>query len=181
MNSPSNFYPFMKHKTKIKTEVKYIPFACPYCYKVAHYSKPSLIRHIKMNAKEQIKATEKSVSAESSIEILRDYVAGVGYSDYQKVLPKLKAGLKLDLTWERKNKFDPNAIRVDFEGTKLGYISKKDNAKIHQYRKGGAKVTCELTAVNHGNPSHTLLCISVKVSTEPPSQTITQGDQKISG
>ena len=159
-------------KTKAKKTIKFLHLKCPECNHVTNYETSYLYQ--RMNIKE-------SVTVEPPIEILRDYLAGVGYSDYQRVLQQLKVGDKLDLTWERKNKFDPNAIRVDYKGTKLGYIAKKDNQKVHQYREGGAKVTCELTAINHGNPSHTLLCVSVKVSTERSSQSITSGDQKISG
>jgi len=130
--------------------------------------------------KEPMKVTTAEQTQDKPVEILRDYIAGVGFSDYQKVLKQMKVGDSLSLTWERGNKYDPKAIRIDWKGTKLGYVSRKENAKVHQYREGGAKVTCELTAINEGNPSHTLLCVSIRVSTEKSSQSVTQGDQKIS-
>lgn len=138
--------------------------------------------HIFAVKKEPMKVTKEERDQEQNkpVEILRDYIAGVGYSDYQKVIKQMKVGDSLSLTWERGNKYDPKAIRIDWKGTKLGYVSRKENAKIHQYREGGAKVTCELSAINHGNPSHALLCVSIRISTEKSSQSVTQGDQKIS-
>ncbi len=154
---------------------------CPHCSIVTAYIKEKLklIPQIKM----------KSSVEQTPVEILRDYIAGVGFSDYKKVFSRLKEGQLLSLTWERSNKYDrdkgasySNAIRIDFEGVKLGYVPSSKNKMVHQYRQGGAKITCELTAINHGNPSHTLLCVSIKITEQPnASVTRTEGDQKISG
>lgn len=155
-------------------------FTCPHCGVESYKTFAWFAMQRRKEKSMKVTKEEHDQEQNKPVEILRDYIAGVGFSDYKKVLDQMKEGDKLDLVWERRNRFDSKAIRIAWKGTKLGYVSRKENAKIHQYREGGAKVTCELTAINEGNPSHTLLCVSIKVSTEKSSQSITQGDQKIS-
>jgi hypothetical protein len=155
-------------------------FTCPHCGVESYKTKAWFAKQRRKEKSMNVTKEERDQEQNKPVEILRDYIAGVGFSDYQKVLKQMKVGDSLSLTWERGNKYDPKAIRIDWKGTKLGYVSRKENSKVHQYREGGAKVTCELTAINEGNPSHTLLCVSIRVSTEKSSQSVTQGDQKIS-
>ena len=113
-----------------------------------------------------------------AVEVFRDYIAGVGRSDYQQVLPQLKAGTPLELTWERGNLYnrDPSnsysyAIRVSYKGVKLGYVPAKNGANqtILQYRDGGAKVTAKLTAVDRNAVAYNMLCMAIEVSSPIPN------------
>ncbi len=112
-----------------------------------------------------------------AVEVFRDYIAGVGRSDYQQVLPQLKAGTPLELTWERGNRYDRDpsnsysyAIRVSYKGVKLGYVPAKNGANqtILQYREGGAKVTAKLTAVDRNAVAYNMLCMAIEVSSPIP-------------
>ena len=87
------------------------------------------------------------------IEVGRVSVAGVQYSDYQKC-KSIKAGQKVKLFWEKKNHYDPNAIRVDLNGIKLGYVPKGEfQDLLHEYLGMGIKVTTEIVAFNPTNPT----------------------------
>lgn len=86
-------------------------------------------------------------------ELFRCNIAGVQYSDYQLCLG-LKAGAKLDLWWERGNPHDPQAIRVEYRGIKLGYIPRGPfQEKLHEYLQNGIKVFTSMVSVNENNPS----------------------------
>jgi len=58
------------------------------------------------------------------------FIAGVKFHDLGKVIKDLFEGVGLTLVAEPKNKFDPNAIRIEHEGTMLGYVPKKFSAEI---------------------------------------------------
>lgn len=93
-------------------------------------------------------------------EIYENSLAGVQYSDYQRV--SLKAGDKLQLVWERGNAHDSNAISVRKDGTHIGYIKATDTHILHEYRKYGVKLHTELVSFNKNNPSWSALVIRVK-------------------
>lgn len=65
-----------------------------------------------------------------SNELLCSTVAGWGWHDGDSVWGMLKPGKKLRLVREASNKHDKLAVALYFSNTKIGYIPKKDNAKI---------------------------------------------------
>ena len=83
--------------------------------------------------------------------IHNDFLAGVSYGDFQLV--DIKVGDKVDLVHERGNIYDKNAIRVDFNGRKLGYIKRDRTADIHNAKKAGRKIEGYITAIHRNNPS----------------------------
>jgi len=87
-------------------------------------------------------------------EMFRFNIAGVQYSDYQ-LASTIKAGDSLKLIWEKANKFDPNAIRIEWKGIKLGYVPSKGKYQtmLHDYRKMDFKIECKVVSVNKNNPS----------------------------
>lgn len=91
--------------------------------------------------------------------ILEFFVAGVKFYDYQQT--QLKAGDKLTLTWERSNQYDKNAIRVDFQRTKLGYVPRELTHKLHWERLAGRKVTAIVRSFNKSNPSWETIRVKV--------------------
>lgn len=94
----------------------------------------------------------------------RFFIAGVAYSDYQQDMG-LKPGVKLDLFWEKSNKFDSNAIRVEHNGHKLGYIPRTSDdcvqELLHQYRMARIKVYPYLVSYNKTNPTYRMLTIKI--------------------
>ena len=98
------------------------------------------------------------------IELFRCNLAGVQYSNYQTCVG-LKAGSPLKLTWERNNKFDDQAIRVDYYGAKIGYIPKGNNQEVlHAHREDGSKVTCSVVAYNKTNPTWNMICVKCEIT-----------------
>ncbi len=54
-------------------------------------------------------------------------VAGMRYWDGALVLEELKAGMALELEAEPDNPFDPDAVALCWEGTKIGYLPREVN------------------------------------------------------
>ena len=63
----------------------------------------------------------------------------------QKVIEDLKEDDELDLICEPDNKFDPNAIRIEFEDTMLGYVPKKFSAEVSAALEVGHDLECKIT------------------------------------
>lgn len=82
------------------------------------------------------------------MEIYRDYIAGVQFA--RPDFTKLVVDEPLTLVWERDNKFDARAIRIDqtATGQKLGYIKKIDNLLIHNALADGNKLEAKLTFIS---------------------------------
>ncbi|MBZ0091586.1 MAG: HIRAN domain-containing protein [Sulfuricellaceae bacterium] len=59
-------------------------------------------------------------------------VAGFQYHSGEALWPQLAAGQPLTLMREAENPYDPRAVRVDWQGYKLGYIPRLDNAAVAQ-------------------------------------------------
>jgi hypothetical protein len=64
------------------------------------------------------------------IELQRSPVAGFQYHQGEVVWPMLAVGTFLTLVREPENQYDPRAVRVDWQGHKLGYVPRIDNAAV---------------------------------------------------
>lgn len=59
------------------------------------------------------------------------FIAGVKFHPgAAEQIRKLEVGEDLELVPEPDNKFDPNAVRIEYGGTLLGYVPKKFSAEI---------------------------------------------------
>jgi signal recognition particle subunit SEC65 len=76
------------------------------------------------------------------------YIAGVQFHDMKKVLNDLKIGDELDLIREPDNKYDPNAVRIEFGGVMLGYVPKKFSAEVSGALEIGVELECVIDKVN---------------------------------
>lgn len=60
------------------------------------------------------------------------HVAGLSYWDAAVVHDELKPGCELTLEAEADNPYDPQAVTVSYDGTKIGYIPRNNNTQISQ-------------------------------------------------
>jgi len=103
-------------------------------------------------------------------EVCRFNVAGVQYYDYQLCVG-LKAGSPLKLWWEPSNQFDASAIRIEYNGVKIGYVPKGPKQDLlHSYRESKVKVHATLVAYNKTNPSWNMLYVKCEVENKTKQQ-----------
>ena len=57
-------------------------------------------------------------------------LAGYRYGEGAALWPLLQRGDALELVREADNPHDPNAVRVDWRGRRLGYVPRRDNAAL---------------------------------------------------
>ncbi len=59
----------------------------------------------------------------------------------------LTIGAALDLVREPDNAYDSRAVRVDWQGQKLGYVPRIDNAAVSHLLDNGQAVTAEIVGL----------------------------------
>lgn len=80
-------------------------------------------------------------------------LAGFQYHHGEALWPQLSAGQSLQLVREPDNRFDDRAVRVDWQGHKLGYIPRLDNAAVSQLLDRGERLEAVISGLqNSSNP-----------------------------
>lgn len=80
-------------------------------------------------------------------------VAGFQYHSGEALWAQLAVGQPLALTREADNAFDEHAVCVDWQGQKLGYIPRLDNAVVSQLLDRGETLEAVIVGLeNSSNP-----------------------------
>jgi len=74
-------------------------------------------------------------------------LAGFQYHQGPQLWAQLQPGQTLTLTREPANPYDPRAVRIDWNGAKLGYLPRLDNAAASQLLDRGERVTARIAAL----------------------------------
>ncbi|MDE2388538.1 MAG: HIRAN domain-containing protein [Betaproteobacteria bacterium] len=78
-------------------------------------------------------------------------VAGFQCHRGETLCPQLATGQSVTLTREPDNRFDQHAVRIDWQGEKLGYIPAKDNAAISQLLDRGETMSALIVGLKKSN------------------------------
>lgn len=100
-----------------------------------------------------IAASAPLVQATTSkrIELQKSPVAGFQYHQGETVWPMLAVGAALDLVREPENAHDARAVRIDWQGRKLGYMPRIDNAAVSQLLDRGERLQAEIASLHTSN------------------------------
>lgn len=63
----------------------------------------------------------------------------------------LQTGMWLELVREPQNAFDARAVRVDWQGHKLGYMPRAENAAVSHLLDHGEGVSAKILALQTGD------------------------------
>ncbi|HTE14169.1 MAG TPA: HIRAN domain-containing protein [Burkholderiales bacterium] len=88
--------------------------------------------------------TPLSVRAEASIIVQQSPLAGFQYYDGKALWDDMKLGDALTLVRERDNPHDANAVRVEWNGSRLGYVPRRENADVARQMDRGAPVKARI-------------------------------------
>lgn len=78
-------------------------------------------------------------------------VAGFGHGDGARVLGRIAADDALALVREPGNPHDPRAVRVEWNGVKLGYVPRAHNADIARRLDAGETLRATVSELHHDN------------------------------
>jgi hypothetical protein len=80
-------------------------------------------------------------------------VAGFQYHQGETLWPQLAVGQPLQLVREADNQYDDRAVRVEWQGRKLGYIPRLDNAAVSQLLDRRERIEAVIASLaESGNP-----------------------------
>jgi hypothetical protein len=89
-------------------------------------------------------------------------LAGFQYHHGEALWPQLTVGQTLQLVRETDNKYDDRAVRVDWQGRKLGYIPRLDNAAVSQLMGRGEGLDAEIAWLNESRNPWERIGVEVK-------------------
>lgn len=99
-----------------------------------------------------------SVRAEASIIVQQSPLAGFQFYDGKALWDEMKLGDALTLIRERDNPHDANAVRVEWNGNRLGYIPRRENADVARQMDRGAPVKARIVKLTQArNPWQRIL------------------------
>ncbi len=81
-------------------------------------------------------------------------LAGFRYGEAAEVMPLMQAGDALELVREQDNPHDPDAVRVEWRGRKLGYVPRRQNATLAWGLDRGTPLRARVSRLDdHPNPA----------------------------
>ena len=91
----------------------------------------------------------QSPASAESIKILvqSSPLAGSQYYGAKRLRGEIRVGDHLALTREADNRHDRNAVRVDWNGQKLGYVPRAENRAVAQALDAGEALEARVSAV----------------------------------
>lgn len=89
-------------------------------------------------------------------------VAGFQYYHGESLWPQLAANQRLILIREPDNSHDKRAVRIDWQGLKLGYVPRDDNAAISQLMDRGETLSALITGLRKSHNPWERIEVEVK-------------------
>jgi hypothetical protein len=94
-----------------------------------------------------------AVYGEASIIVQQSPLAGFQYYDGKARWAEMKVGDVLTLVREPGNPHDANAVRVEWNGSRLGYVPRRENADVARQMDRGAAVKARIVKLTEArNP-----------------------------
>jgi hypothetical protein len=86
-----------------------------------------------------------SADTHSQILLQSSPLAGFHYYEGKLLWSEMKVGDALQLVREPDNSYDINAVRVEWQGHKLGYVPRADNEALARFMDRGSKAEARIT------------------------------------
>ncbi len=81
-------------------------------------------------------------------------LAGFRHGEAAQAMPLMRTGDALELVREQDNPYDPNAVRVQWRGRKLGYVPRRQNAALAWGLDRGTPLRARVSRLQeHPNPA----------------------------
>ena len=94
-------------------------------------------------------------------------VMGFRYYEGKALWPELRVGQMLTLVREPDNPHDTQAIRVEWQGHKLGYVPRADNIDLARLMDNGAAVEARITKLEKSRRPNNRVQFEIYLSATP--------------
>jgi len=106
-----------------------------------------------------------SAADKQPIELQHSPVAGFQYHHGESLWSRLTPGVPLGLVREPNNPYDPRAVRIEFDGVKIGYVPRAENATIAHLMDSGRHVSASILAVRESSNPWDRIEVSLSLNT----------------
>ena len=106
-----------------------------------------------------------SAADKQPIELQHSPVAGFQYHHGESLWSRLRPGVPLGLVREPNNPYDPRAVRIEFDGVKIGYVPRAENATIAHLMDSGRHVSASILAVRESSHPWDRIEVSLSLNT----------------
>ena len=89
-------------------------------------------------------------------------VAGFQYHQGESLWPLLATDQQLKLVREKDNPHDKRAVRIDWQGHKLGYVPRDENAAVSQLMDRGEQLSALITGLKKSNNPWERITVEVR-------------------
>ncbi len=94
-------------------------------------------------------------------------LAGFQYHAGRALWPQLRVGDALTLVREPDNRYDARAVRVDWQGHKLGYVPRRENADVARLMDGGQRLEARIVRLAEGRDPWSRVRFEILVPVQP--------------
>lgn len=111
-------------------------------------------------------AAAQGAGATARIVVQDSPLAGYQHYDGKALWHEMKPGDMLALVREPDNPHDANAIRLEWQGRKLGYVPRRDNGDLARQMDRGMAAEARITALKTRRNGRNLLSYEISVPLE---------------
>lgn len=116
------------------------------------FEKPGVVRPLDRRFRHELRmvlawCAKRADVGPASPALLRSAITGFRHAMGPQLFPQLAPGDALQLVREADNPYDARAVRIDWRGHKLGYVSRSDNPDIARRLDAGEMLTAAITTV----------------------------------
>ncbi|MDP1862561.1 MAG: HIRAN domain-containing protein [Thiobacillus sp.] len=97
-------------------------------------------------------------------------LAGFQYHAGKKLWPQMQVGDALTLVREPDNVHDAKAVRVEWQGHKIGYVPRRENADVARFMDGGQMLVARINRLAEVRDPWSRVRFEILVPVQPTGQ-----------
>jgi hypothetical protein len=97
-------------------------------------------------------------------------LAGFQYHAGKSLWPRMQVGDALALIREPDNPFDPNAVRVEWQGQKIGYVPRRENADVARFMDRGQNLEARIVRLAEVRDPWSRVRFEILIPLQPTGQ-----------
>ncbi len=97
-------------------------------------------------------------------------LAGFQYHAGKALWPQMRVGDALDLVREPDNLHDARAVRVEWQGRKIGYVPRRENADVARFMDGGQILVARISRLAAVRDPWSRVRLEILIPVQQPGQ-----------
>jgi len=97
-------------------------------------------------------------------------LAGFQYHAGKSLWPQMQVGDALTLIREAENPFDANAVRVEWQGQKIGYVPRRENADVARFMDRGQNLEARIARLAEVRDPWSRVRFEILIPLQPAGQ-----------